>query len=227
MRWSATNFAFFLLAGVAVLSISGLTASADAHDPVDRTTSTSPAPRPAPVARTEFDDEPGPTTEWWPLESGQDARSIVIQARMAQGCPIGPSRAMVEETSAMIRIHVLQRYQQSGMCFGTAQVRKLTVMLEAPINGRRIEGSGLVWSARGPYLIKRMNSTVAPRVPRVLALAPDQAVHLLAVQGFRGEVTDYQGAQVVAQAPTRGMVPDDSQAGRSDFGGTVVLSTGP
>lgn len=179
--------------------------------PTTPRTSTSTAPR-------------GRPTPWWPLEAGADAQSVVVEEQAsALGCPVGKGRVIVEETSTSIRLHINQRYHE-GLCQEMAREYVLTAQLRAPIDGRRIEGAGLIWWPRGLYLFKTVGKRAVPLVPRLVGLAPDQAVQILATEEFRAKVIG-TGREVAFQAPERGGATADNRG--SGLGGTVTLTTGP
>lgn len=172
----------------------------------------------------------GRATPWWIWESGPGARSLVIEEHAsALGCPAGKGHVILQETKSATRLHVNQRYS-TGNCFQMGVLYRYTVHLKAPIAGRPIEGSGLIWSSRGAYITKTvpdppLPDVQVPQVPRVLGFAPDQAVKVLATQYFHGVVAG-TGREVVAQSPGRGGVPADSRATKSAFAGTVTLTAG-
>jgi len=152
------------------------------------------------------------TAHWALLETGADGRSVVI-AYVAPLCHVGRARVHVRETRTSIRIAVTQRVivpappargRPGIACTTEAAQPRRTVHLHSLVAGRRLSGGGHV---RGPlvYLTRPGTGTDAELlVPRMLGLAPDQALRALAVQGFHGRLVGSRGREVVAQQPPRG-----------------------
>lgn len=174
-----------------------------------------------------------PTVSWWPLESGTNARSIIIRVSVrGHACQTGKAHVSAHETQSTISITVHQPYRTSGVCLANLLDRSYSVPLATPINGRQIEGAGLWWPKTGDlYLENHQNGVGIPRVPRVLGFSANQAFDLLQAQGFKGILKNALthkpdlNAAVTAQSPGRGDIPKDTRATTSGFAGTVTLTT--
>lgn len=188
-------------------------------------------------------DDPGTktvTVPWTVLETGPGARSLVLRWRAAP-CGVEKGHPVAAETATSISIRVEEKVQRKPVvCTSDLYTPTGTVRLHTPLAGRRITGPmariGRTYDGRPvplahpqdwlTYLLKdRRFHALLPEAPRVLGLAPSQAVRVLALQGFRTRVSGH-GREVVAQDPGRGVVPKDTGAGHSAFAGTVRLTVG-
>jgi hypothetical protein len=167
---------------------------------------------------------------WLMEEVGPGSRWVLIT--VAPGCfstASGEARrptAVVHETRSAIRIRVFDQHPvlHHGR-LGSCGRWSLSVHLRAPIDGRRIEGQS--WPSRPHYGSLRGRLI---GLPRLLGLAPAQALHVLWLGGFHADLTG-KGRQVVAQAPGWGLIDPRarSQTGsvRPDpFDGVASLQAG-
>jgi PASTA domain len=165
---------------------------------------------------------------WVLLEAGRADRSLVVQARP----PLcgGKAHAVLRENGTTITVQVEGTVivpRGGVICATSLATPHLTVPLASPVAGRRIVGEDLsirrlsfgYLNGPGPGTLLR------PLVPRVVGLSPADAVHLLAVQGFRPTVTG-SGSEIVRQSPARGK-PALGAKPHSDDGGVVRLVVGP
>jgi hypothetical protein len=161
---------------------------------------------------------------WQLAEVGPGARSLVI------GLPCIPYRSgtvprpvvVTDESRSQIRIHVFIRHRAlvrpgrfHAACNGF-EVAKL----RAPIEGRRLIGQSLP-----PQLTFAQLSTRMAGVPRLLGLAPAQAMRLLQVQGYHAQLTG-SGRQIVAQTPGWGLADLGDARNRDTGHGDVTIAAG-
>lgn len=158
------------------------------------------------------------TVPWLLLESGPDARSLILI--LAPGCFSRVPTARVSETSKAITIRVIARVPlpNSGHV-ETSCVYEPRVKLRRPILGRRIRFAAWIKPLRYGLLADHLLG-----LPRLLGMAPAQAARVLWLEGFRARISG-RGREVVAQIPGWGLVAPDGV--RPDpFPGRVILSSG-
>jgi hypothetical protein len=169
---------------------------------------------------------------WEVLESGLSGRSLIV-SYLASGRAAGPGRVFVDESESSIRIRVDQPVDDpnSDAADRVARTRMLhtpivEVQLGSPVGGRRIEGEGrAVRPFRSGYLFQPGQGTLQlPAVPRVIGLAPADALTVLAGQGFDAEVVG-DGPEIHEQDPRRGGVTRNNQAAVYDTGPRLTLIT--
>jgi hypothetical protein len=169
---------------------------------------------------------------WEVLESGLSGRSLIV-SYLASGRAAGPGRVFVDESESSIRIRVDQPVDDpnsdaSERVARTRMLRtpNLEVQLGRPIGGRRIEGEGrAVRRFRSGYLFQPGPGTLQiPAVPRVIGLAPADALTVLAAQGFDAEIVG-DGPEIHEQDPKRGEVARNHQASVYDTGPRLTLIT--
>jgi hypothetical protein len=139
------------------------------------------------------------TVPWLLLEAGPDAKSVSIT--LAAGCFPESPHVLVRESSTTIRIRVLARtpVPDTGR-LATSCVYEPLVALRAPIAGRRIASDSWTGSLHYGSLANHLIG-----LPRLLGLAPADAIHILWLQGFHAQLAG-RGRQVVAQIPGWGLV---------------------
>jgi hypothetical protein len=103
---------------------------------------------------------------------------------------------------------------------------RLEVRLASPIDGRRIVGPHRAFTSgeRGSAAYRTVpdGDSMLWAVPRVLDLAPDDAVWVLRAQGFEPTVLG-SGRRVRAQDPAPGEVPTDQEG---TYHGAVAITAG-
>jgi hypothetical protein len=162
---------------------------------------------------------------WLLEEAGPAARSAAIT--IAPSCVAGPNgdlvppTAVVNQTRSAVRIRVFVRHPERSR-LGQAHCGghwELAVRLPAPIDGRRIEGQS--WPSQPHFgsLRGRLRG-----LPRLLGLAPGQALRVLRLEGFHARLTG-AGREVVSQFPGWGLV--NQRTGRPDpYDGVAMLRAG-
>jgi hypothetical protein len=170
---------------------------------------------------------------WDVLESGLSGRSLIV-SYLASSRAAGPGRVIVDESEWSVRIRVEQPVDgtpsHAPVPVAYTPMRRtpiVEVALTTPIGGRRIQGEG---RAARPfrtfgYLWQPGPDTLRlPAVPRVIGLAPADALTVLAAQGFDAAVVG-DGPEILEQDPKRGGVARNHQAAVCDRGPVLTLTT--
>lgn len=154
-------------------------------------------------ARDNAADPPSPPAgdvDWRLDQVGRDPRSLELFA-YGSSCLRGRLRPAVDETARAIRITVGS--ERPEICTDDYGAQRLTVALRAPIRGRPVLGPHEL--TRDPV---RPPGVAGSRVPRVLGLAPDDAIAVVRARGLRPQlerVADLRTrARVVGQTPGSG-----------------------
>jgi hypothetical protein len=159
----------------------------------------------------EFTPYPAVEVEWAPLSVRADGRSLLLGYRWGHDVINQPSLSL-DESDREIRMGIAlpdaNRYPDPDRV-RTADVFQpvgnLVVKLGGPIAGRRITGprcslggetTNFAYNRPRPLRA----GTPRRRVPRVVDLAPDDAINLLRLQGFAPESTGH-GIRVIEQDP--------------------------
>ena len=176
--------------------------------------------------------------QWWLLEAGPQARSLVIGYLQGDGCSL-PASATVHESATSIRITLRQRVFIPGPgegCTDEAKYSRLTVALRSTIAGRHVAQP--LPARSGPYALRLSilylsrpvpdppySDILLPLVPRVIGLSPADAARVLRQEQFRAVVHGH-GDEVTRQSPQRGRLAPGSAAAHP-FAGVVQLVIGP
>jgi hypothetical protein len=172
-------------------------------------------------------------TQWWLLEAGPRARSLVIEYRQGDSCSF-PATATVRETSIAIRVALRQPVYLPGPgegCLDYLKFSRLTVTLHSAVAGRHVvqPASGRFQvRPRVIYLTRTVpdppySDAVLPLVPRVTGLSPTDATRVLQQAGFHVIVHGH-GTEVTRQSPHRDQPAPGTDAAHP-FAGVVHLFT--
>jgi hypothetical protein len=119
---------------------------------------------------------------WVLTESGRGGRSIVVSYD-GGGCA-GEATARVTETGSAIRVVLDQTAwipEDGEACTADLRVYRLKVRLAAPVAGRRVRGQG---DERRVLFAGPFDPDGQRLVPRMIGLAPADALRALNIQGF-------------------------------------------
>lgn len=144
------------------------------------------------------------SVEWYPIEVGDDSRSIRIAAYYGPCDGTEASAAVERENAAAVRIAVTIPAPTGAVRCGALRIREFDLALAAPLNGRRIAGKGMTDGAFGNAL--ETPARDRGRIPNVVGARSDQARQILCRWGMRppSKFVATRNTQVTSQAPKAG-----------------------
>lgn len=141
--------------------------------------------------------------DWRIDQVGRDARSLDLIA-YGDGCGLGTGGPQVQETASEIRIRMASDLPDDAVCTELYASYPVTVRLDRPIGGRPLVGPRKL---SGDGSVPRPGSRT--RVPRLLGLAPRDALAVVAFHRLRPQVERVADLRtrprVIGQTPRSGM----------------------
>jgi hypothetical protein len=148
---------------------------------------------------------------WRLIDLGRDGRTLKL-VYDTSGCLHEDGHPVVHESLSAVSIDLYQG-QDVGLkpssevfCTGELSWKRLDVRLGRPIGGRSLEGAGRLTSQIAPWsrVLRHGNGFLVVGVPRVVGLAPGDAVELLLRQRFHPRIRGARIGRVIAQWPKPG-----------------------
>lgn len=141
--------------------------------------------------------------DWRIDQVGRDARSLDLIA-YGDGCGFGAGGPQIQETAAEIRVRMVAELPDDAVCAMLLASYPVTVRLDGPIGGRPVVGTRKLDD--DPL---RPDRSVRTRVPRLLGLAPRDALAVVAFHRLRAQVERVADLRtrprVIGQTPRSGM----------------------
>jgi len=145
-----------------------------------------------------------------------DGRSLQIVYGVSYDCPSGAPQPTLTETATTITIGVQQATYPNENCASLPYpAESITVRLAAPVAGRRIVGplQGLLSPAVPvipPQILVKRGKREVQAIPRLLGLAPENALQAIRISGLRTHFCAVGPAtglpRVASQRPSPGRV---------------------